>query len=441
MNKLVLFSLLTAGFSFSQIPGGTTATPSLKNSDKLKEYPSYIQSKNTADFIPGFREYYFFDGVNYDLNSRNEYTYVNSNKLEEDLGLIWTGTEFVNQMRISNEYTAAFDRSLFESWDDMAEEWMPSWLDSTYYDANFNVIGNVSFNYNVSLQAWEKQWANSQVITYDASNRIIEIEYFYLNYDGDMVLEEKEVWDWTGAINGPTSAQFYNWNEIAQEWELSMRALALEWFDFSNFLIAQAEIEFWDDVNEFWEKAFRLEASYFGNGTVEEFIEQDWDGTQYENVWKETNTIDANMVKTLSIYYYWNEIDMEWEVDYGVEYTNSYGPNDQLLQQDMAYYNSGTGSYDPMDRYVYGDHINVANLTEQKLIRSLFPNPASETLHVNIGEENGVGVVMDLTGKRIGEYSLSGAHTSINLNELKAGTYMLVILTDNGSSVHRFIKN
>jgi hypothetical protein len=261
-----------------------------------------------------------------------------------------------------------------------------------------------------------------------------------MNFNGDLELSEREVWDWTGALNGPTSAHFYEWNDATTEWDLMMRAIDLEWFDFSDFLVANAEIEFWDPGNELWEKAFRLEGSYFGNGIVEEFIEQDWDGTQYENVWKETNTIDANMVRTSTNYYYWNESNEEWEVDYGIEYTNSYGPNDQLIQQDMAYYNEATGTYDPSDRYVYGDHINVASVTEHELLRSLFPNPASEIIHVNIGEENGVGVVMDLTGKRIGEYSLSGAHTSINLNELQAGTYMLVIQTDNGTSVHRFIK-
>lgn len=70
----------------------------------------------------------------------------------------------------------------------------------------------------------------------------------------------------------------------------------------------------------------------------------------------------------------------------------------------------------------------------------LYPNPASQNLHVNFGELKGLESVsvLDLSGRKV----LSSAVTStvIDLSTLESGKYFLVIDHEAGSSVKSFIK-
>ncbi len=73
----------------------------------------------------------------------------------------------------------------------------------------------------------------------------------------------------------------------------------------------------------------------------------------------------------------------------------------------------------------------------------IYPNPANSVLFIK--SENGLGnskiVITDILGKTIIEKEISDLYqTSINIDELTSGVYLLQIKNDKGFVTKKFIK-
>ena len=72
---------------------------------------------------------------------------------------------------------------------------------------------------------------------------------------------------------------------------------------------------------------------------------------------------------------------------------------------------------------------------------SIFPNPASDYLHIEQGEENISHVeIINLQGQVIKSQRILGNQSTLNLANLSAGVYIIKIYTNSGFVVKKLIK-
>ena len=79
------------------------------------------------------------------------------------------------------------------------------------------------------------------------------------------------------------------------------------------------------------------------------------------------------------------------------------------------------------------------------VVFSLYPNPASEWIHVSVESDQSINeiTIFDLYGKVVEIKVLTGTNAEvqrINVSNLPAGLYFLAVSTSTGSATHKFVK-
>lgn len=69
---------------------------------------------------------------------------------------------------------------------------------------------------------------------------------------------------------------------------------------------------------------------------------------------------------------------------------------------------------------------------------SIYPNPTTEVLNVNVNSKINSADIYDFSGKLVRNVSVSD--NKVNVKDLKNGTYVLKVNTEAGSTSHKFIK-
>jgi hypothetical protein len=85
----------------------------------------------------------------------------------------------------------------------------------------------------------------------------------------------------------------------------------------------------------------------------------------------------------------------------------------------------------------------VNNVTDQEVNIELYPNPVTDKLHLKIDGGNLAGAtvtITDLAGKTTGEYKISSATSSIDLQALTPGVYLVKYKDSNRAKVQRIVK-
>ena len=78
--------------------------------------------------------------------------------------------------------------------------------------------------------------------------------------------------------------------------------------------------------------------------------------------------------------------------------------------------------------------LDLANL-------SIYPNPVSDKLNINYKENISNLTVYDLSGRSVKSLTTNNSNNSIDVSDLKSGTYLLRIETENKNvSTVKFIK-
>lgn len=427
--------LLALGLSVGTIYG-QQALPT-KNVDKLKDYSTYLQSKSTNDFIPGYMEFYDYNGSSYDLQSRNDYTYVMSNKVATDDYSYFDGTSLVLNSRDRYEYGTGFTVMTYEIWNSGASSWEPLWVDSTYFDVYNNTTRQVGYSYDNTLMQWDFAYGDVTTHVYNASSQLISSTYSQLDGLGNLYDYSRELWTWTGGT-GPSSGVFQNWDDVSLLWVNEMQAISATWFDFQSFDVLYAEVQAWNGTA--WENSFEITATYHPNGMMATYLYSGWDGSAYEDESKEEQMIDANGQVTLYESYVWNDMLNDWEYNYGNENTHTYGTDDELLQTDVAFFDFVSGDYAPGFRLVYSDHTNVASLSsEQQSKIALYPNPAVDMVHIELIEVSAFQIY-NLSGGLVISGEFNKGLNSIDVSGLVSGMYICTIANDNTTTSLKFVK-
>lgn len=105
----------------------------------------------------------------------------------------------------------------------------------------------------------------------------------------------------------------------------------------------------------------------------------------------------------------------------------------------------GIRHYDTTDQYSIA--IDDVTVTAQTILAvsdvnkkavSIYPNPATEVLNLNVDSKINSADIYDLAGKLV--KSASVADNKVNVKDLQNGTYVLKVNTEAGSTSHKFIK-
>lgn len=72
---------------------------------------------------------------------------------------------------------------------------------------------------------------------------------------------------------------------------------------------------------------------------------------------------------------------------------------------------------------------------------SMYPNPTSTTVSISSKDALDAITVYDIQGRKMQTNSVAGTETTIDISHLQNGTYLVEVITINGKSVSKLIKN
>lgn len=76
-------------------------------------------------------------------------------------------------------------------------------------------------------------------------------------------------------------------------------------------------------------------------------------------------------------------------------------------------------------------------------IVSVYPNPVHTQLNISISNNTAIQQIeiIDLSGRKVISVKPNGSNASINVEDLRSGTYLITVTTENGVKTKRFVKN
>lgn len=435
---------LFSSIGFSQNLAVNKANENFKQTIKNgfeKDEP--LNPKNTGVFIPEWRENHLYNQVDEEFNlaSRNQYSYQNSNQLVEDLSENFNATsqDFEPSFKILHSESGNWKITHNENWDSGDEVWYGSFADSTEYNTQGDAIYNVQWYYDVNAEEWVLSSKSSNNITYNLDGDFETVIISVNDANGDLQLSEREnyIYDANGVL---IEAIFESWDDIQEEWELNMRGINPVWLDQDEFLFTYVELEEWDGND--WQPYARLTSSYHADDSPESELEEYWDDIteEYVNDYFYERDIDANLVETSSIAYNWDGVTEEWAIYWGNTYTNTYNTDDELEEQITVYWNSWDEEWVTNMKYIYSyiDIASISNITKQMV--NIYPNPSSD--FISIDGENSLNHVsiIGMNGQVV--YFMNNINSNnhkVDIQNLNAGTYFVAIKNSAGVSTSKLI--
>ena len=83
--------------------------------------------------------------------------------------------------------------------------------------------------------------------------------------------------------------------------------------------------------------------------------------------------------------------------------------------------------------------IGIATLVQQSPV-SIYPNPVADCLSIRIVGDMGEAALFDLKGRRLRSVMLQQSVTTLAMNDLPKGVYLLTVITDSGVTTQRIVK-
>ena len=442
--------LLTLSFGLACSFGHTQQTIDNNPKDVFKDQikngldkEEQFNAKNTGVFIPEWRETYWYSQVDqeFELSSKNSYSYQSSNILVEDLVENYDSNaeEFIPSYRNLFSFSGNWEINLIENWDSNQEIWYGSYVDSTEYNMQGDVTYSVQWSFDVNAQEWDLSGKTANDYTYDTNNNIETITISVNDQTGNLILDERETITYD-ANDDITEVLYEEWDDNLQDWVQSRRAVNLVWHDQEELLFSSVDIEQWDGNN--WEPAMRITKDYHSDNTEEMELEEVWDDVNevYVNEYLEERDLDANMVEISQIAYDWNSVDEEWEIYWGSTYVNTYNNDDELDEQIIENWNSFNEEWILNQKYVYS-YIDIASVSDySKETISIYPNPATEIISINAESDLENVSIVGMNGKTVyNMHKINSANHEVDVNFLNPGTYFVISKTNENQTSKKLV--
>jgi hypothetical protein len=325
---------------------------------------------------------------------------------------IWNGNSWVYFSRYAYTFfpQGYFKAYAFSTYAPVAQQWdtISAWNRIRTFDTDDNPIDMVRQKFNTSSHQYENDY--KQVFQYYSPGYLSGYDWYEWT-NNQFVLTYRLT---NEAYNYYTDPKYYQLNySLRQDW------IANNWVNlFQTFY------------------TYDSNSSQFSNEMV-------WNGSSWENnsVSSYINDSHENLIEDYDSS--WNGVG--YDLVYIEKYLLTYGSNGEL---DQSIYQYGE-IYTPLQNYTkfeYSDFTlcNIPTvITEETESAIIYPNPSNGyfTISWHGLHDNCLLQVIDLLGRMVYNSTVTGISSSppVDLHELRAGNYMLVITSDKKNLIQEII--
>lgn len=373
----------------------------------------------------------------------------------------------IGQDKLTSKLTEHFDGT----------NYLPSSKTTFTYDSNGNLIKEIEFNFDWHNSSWVE--TSNSTYTYNLNNKVTEelrVHYDYntkvvnttyktfnsYNGSGDLIqtideeynktgLVKKRKTDITYAANKLSFALHYGWD--GTQWIYESDRAKTEVFFNANDKIDNMIAYKWTGTE--FVKAEQEVLSYDVDNNFILNLSQSWNGTSWDNGYKEERTHDANKNTLTVVESEYNSGTGSYTVDRSE--TNTFDTAillstfahpfkdkngiENLINNNDKYVNKILTTMDESDnRTTYNYNEPTASIANYNLANfAVYPNPTNSNLKIDDSKFSLKSVELyNVLGKKV----LSTTQNQLNVEHLVNGIYMLKIETvDGGFSTKKIIKN
>ena len=309
----------------------------------------------------------------------------------------------------------------------------PSYKTEYTYDANGNVLTEISSNWNGS----QYQINNSDSYTYYPNNSVLtSTTSYYQNGEINSTQKDSIIYN---SSNLPLT-NFRKYTFFSGGTASSSLSKISNTYSNDNLLISLTQN--FDLNSSTYLNSFKVENTFDGSNLVSS-LEQSWNSI--DNSWQNNSRITKsyqgnNLV--LEIYEYWDFSNLIWMNVSRVE--NSYSQfNNILINTNYQYVNQAwQPSY---SQYNYYELFTPNSIDETNFNAiSMYPNPCKNSITIYGSNLSGISQlnVFDVTGKNVFALQLSnlGPLVNVPVNNLSKGTYIVSIANNGQTRFSKFVK-
>lgn len=288
---------------------------------------------------------------------------------------------------------------------------------------------------------WMEMFGYRSTFTYTPQNYVSAVEHESYDFMSGWEKIEKEIYTLTGS-GIPTEILFQMYNGA---WVDSTHRINIDWYEYDPMsgygMYEYFEDELWD--GSAWNLYMNETTVYDANGgwvLTQQLYEGGW-----VNSFRETMELNDQGLTVLFTYEMWQA--RGWVLTYGSQYLYTFS-GENLTQEIIKGYNTGTQQYENQARYDYSDFFyptgNEERVDESSI--QVYPNPVSDIVIIqvnDISESSGILEIIDYAGQLIYsenvEFNGATVHT-LTLDAYPDGMYLLRIITPGQVIVKSILK-
>jgi hypothetical protein len=355
--------------------------------------------------------------------------------------------------------TGGLIEEFYKSWDDM---YVVDYGYRSSYILNTRdlPISTINQNWDITAVGW---------INYD---RITS------EYTDDTILYKQTDDYWTGTVWEINWQQIYSYansllsEQLMQIWD-SANSIWVNYaqniYSYNGNLETENLFQQWDEVNLAWINNSRYTSFYNADNLLTESLSEYWDGYSWINYTRtsfEYDTFghttlklsqqwsDGSWINLSSISYAFNSAGSQTQytlqnydtstglVNYGSSNLYSYDKNNLNIQYIYKSWNADMNDWQNITliNNYYSEH-NTSGINTIKVSNmSIFPNPATNILHVRIELPNASVMVCDLKGNVILNKKAGSEIEIIDTSCLSRGIYLLKVYDSENNLTSKFVK-
>jgi hypothetical protein len=286
-----------------------------------------------------------------------------------------------------------------KEWDYSSQAWVESGYSKILYDANDNEILYIAYDWNDNTSSW--------ILDY-------KYEYFYDQHGND-TLHIRSVWE---------NSQWNFESEYKSKYEYK--------YDANNNITEMINM-YYDSDLDVWENDAKSEYEYNNNRLISE-ANSYWDTDEWIAEFKHEYTYNDN--------YSLNDLIIPDEYWYGYLSEYWYGGYQGMVTDYNYYYDydsdneewemEGTALF-----YYSQQSVSIINISQAEDL-GIFPNPVKDVLNIQSSIQVEQISFYDLSGREI--KTIYNPQSSISVNDLVNGMYIVKIKTESSESMHKIIK-
>lgn len=436
--------------------------------EKIKEY------RNSYRLLGQYEHYW--SGENYDSAARHDYIYTDTYSTDyfQKITSIFIGDGFalssletvfkdeagrdtlvlvqyndfdtgdwVDYYRFIQRYDSHGNEImyLYEFWDEFASIWIAEWGSKTdyVYDVNGNMLSMSIAEYYV-----DKSWIPwMQVLyEYDSDNlNTSRIDQFWNENEEKWVNEWREDYEYTNG--GWSQVFYYYWDESAEIWMMSGRAIDITWLNFEEFKWLTVRLQDYQGKN--WVDSERGIATYNSHTNPTYTLWEVWESSDWIPNYRDSVMYDDLQNILMQKNEFWNGV--EWIINYGDRFSYTYDNHNNMTAYTIERWDLETNDWMKVLKMDQWFEILTSTPDSLTLQFSMYPNPAKDFIIIehNIPTTASKAniFIVDITGKILLNlpFNLDKTIKHVDISTLKPGVYIIYLQSSKETSSKKIIKN